>query len=85
VRRVTTWPAFENVTELCDMTRLLQTMDMCAYRANVSRLLADVFRRILVLPRFYHILFSQFKVIVERSLLFITRILLPAYLVAALS
>jgi hypothetical protein len=29
VCRVTTWPALENVTELCDMTRFLQTLDMC--------------------------------------------------------
>jgi hypothetical protein len=39
VCRVTTWPALENVTELCDMTRFLQTLDMCAFRANVTRLL----------------------------------------------
>jgi hypothetical protein len=29
----------ENVTELGDMTRFLQTLDMCAFRANVTRLL----------------------------------------------
>jgi hypothetical protein len=40
VRRVTMWPALENVTELCEMTRFLQTLDMCAFRANVTRLLA---------------------------------------------
>jgi hypothetical protein len=40
VCRVTTWSALENVTELCDMTRFIQTLDMCAFRANVTRLLA---------------------------------------------
>jgi hypothetical protein len=37
--RVTTWPALENVTERSDMTRFLQTLDMCAFRANVTRLI----------------------------------------------
>jgi hypothetical protein len=41
VCRVTTWPALENVTELCDMTRFIQTLDMCPFRANVTRLLAE--------------------------------------------
>jgi hypothetical protein len=56
VCRVTTWPALENVTKLCDMTRFIQTLDMCAFRANVTRLLAvcklaryfnDLFRRVV--------------------------------------
>ena len=42
--RVTTWPALENVTELCDMTRFLQTLDVCAFRANVTRLLGALSR-----------------------------------------
>jgi hypothetical protein len=39
VCRVRMWPAIENVTELSDMTRFLQTLDMCAFRANITRLL----------------------------------------------
>jgi hypothetical protein len=42
VRGVTTWSALGNVTELCDKTRLLQTLDMCLLRANVTPLLAAV-------------------------------------------
>jgi hypothetical protein len=42
-----TWPALENVTDLCDMTRFIQTLDMCAFRAKVTRLLWDVLAPIL--------------------------------------
>jgi hypothetical protein len=33
------WPAIENVTERSDMTRFLQTLDMCPIGLYVTRLL----------------------------------------------
>jgi hypothetical protein len=45
--QIAAWPALINVTELAaealeasDMTRFLQTLDMCPLRANVTRLLS---------------------------------------------
>jgi hypothetical protein len=56
---VTTWPALANVTELCDITHLLQTLGMCPLRANVTPLLYDVLGTRLPGALFMFIAFSN--------------------------